>query len=69
MDRMKRSIKLACPVLFSKKLFEKSTKAPKERNVRACGNATGRDSSLFIKPCQGEIEYSALTGLTHFIHV
>jgi hypothetical protein len=31
---------LSIPVNFSKKLFEKSLKAPKGRNKLTCGNAT-----------------------------
>jgi hypothetical protein len=38
-------------------------KAPKGRNKIACGIATGRETSLLIKPCKGEISYFALTGL------
>jgi hypothetical protein len=49
--------------------FEKSLTAPQGRNKIACGSATGVDKSLFIKPCQGGIKYSALTGLAMMIGI
>ena len=38
-------------------------KAPKGRNVIACGIATGVDASLFIKALKGRNIYLALSGL------
>jgi hypothetical protein len=42
------------------KLIEK---APKGRNLIACGNATGVDARLFLKALKGRNIYVALTGL------
>jgi hypothetical protein len=46
-----------------KKLFEKSLKATKGRNVIAWGIAPGIDAGLSVKPCKGDINIPPLQGL------
>jgi hypothetical protein len=49
--------------IFLKKLFEKSVKAPKGRNVIAWGIATGNKLLPSLQALKGRHKYSALTGL------
>jgi hypothetical protein len=43
-------------------------KAPKERNIIACGNATGGRFQLIHQALKGRNNYFALSGLQHFIY-